>query len=111
VARGRGSSLLPVSDYRAALSPHPEGVVVAVWAVPGAKRTHIVGVHANAVRVRVAAAPEAGRANKAITQVLRSTFGLRVDLLSGATSRRKRFLVRGGTADGVIDSLEGAGKR
>jgi uncharacterized protein YggU (UPF0235/DUF167 family) len=46
----------------------------------------------------VTAPPEDGRANKALAKALRDALDLKrsqVELLSGTTSRDKRFLVRG----------------
>lgn len=77
------------------LRPHPEGTEVLVWVVPGASRNEITGVHDGALRVRVAAPPEGGKANKAVAAMLASATGARTRLLSGATARRKRVLVEG----------------
>jgi uncharacterized protein (TIGR00251 family) len=72
-----------------------------VRAQPGARKTEILGEHAGALKVAVTAPPENGRANHALAQVLRKALDLKrsqVELLSGATSRAKRFLIRGCTA-------------
>ena len=81
------------------VSEHPEGTVVAVWVVPGASQDEIVGEHGDALRVRVAAPPEAGRANQAVVKLFEARFpGHRAVLLSGATTRRKRVLIEGVSA-------------
>ena len=72
---------------------HPDGSALTVWVVPGARRTEVVGYHGDAVRVRVAAPPEKGMANKAVASLLGDVLGAKVRLVSGATSRRKRFVV------------------
>ncbi len=92
-------------ELRSALAPHPEGVLVAVWAVPGASRTGITGLHAGALRIRVAAPPEAGRANEAIAKLLGGRLGVPVRLAGPARSRRKSFLARGLTVDQAADRL------
>jgi uncharacterized protein (TIGR00251 family) len=79
------------------LVPHPEGTILPVHAQPGARRNAIVGVHGGALRVAISAPPEKGKANDAIVALLAAALGLkstRVGLLSGATARRKRFLIR-----------------
>lgn len=89
------------------ITDHDEGCVLPVRAQPGARKSGVAGEQAGALKVTVTAPPEDGRANKAIGEVLRETFGLKrsqVDLLSGATSRDKRFLIRGVKA-GVLQSL------
>jgi uncharacterized protein len=83
-----------------AITDHAEGCVLPVRAQPGARRSGIVGEQAGALKVAVTAPPEDGRANKALLEVLRDALGLKrsqVELLGGATSREKRFLIRGVT--------------
>ena len=90
------------------LEPHPEGVVLPVRAHPGARRDEIRGVHDGALRVSVTAAPEKGKANKAIVALLARELKLRksqIELLTGDTSSQKRFLLRNVTADGIASRL------
>ena len=78
------------------------GVAVRVHVSPGAGRTEVVGRHGGAVKVRVGAPPEAGRANAAVVALLASVLDVPaadVELASGSTSRSKRFLVRGVAID------------
>jgi hypothetical protein len=80
------------------LEPHAEGTVLPVRAHPGARRNAVRGEHDGALRVSVTQAPDKGKANKAIAELLSRALGLprsQIELLSGATSPRKRFLVRG----------------
>jgi uncharacterized protein YggU (UPF0235/DUF167 family) len=77
---------------------HPAGVVLPVLAHPGAKRNAILGERAGALRVAVTAAPERGKANLAIQGVLAAALACKasqITLLSGETSRHKRFLIAG----------------
>lgn len=81
-----------------ALADHAEGVVLPVRAQPGARKAGILGEQAGSLKVAVTAPPEDGRANQALLELLREELGLKrsqVELLSGATSREKKFLVRG----------------
>lgn len=60
---------------------------------PGAGRTAVVGRHGDAVKVRVAAPPEGGRANEAVVKLVADMFAVKpatVKLLSGESSRSKR---------------------
>ena len=67
-------------------------VQLNVHVQPGAGRTAVVGRHGTALKVRVAAPPEGGRANDACAALLAETFGAAtVELVGGATSRQKRF--------------------
>jgi uncharacterized protein (TIGR00251 family) len=73
-----------------AFSPHPDGTLVDVWVVPGASQTKLAGWYDGALRVRVAAPPEGGRANRALLALLRETTGVRrARVVAGATARRK----------------------
>lgn len=65
---------------------------------PGARRAEVVGTHGDALKVRVTAPPVDGRATTAVAAVLADHFGVPgrdVVLVTGATSRRKRFRVTG----------------
>ena len=81
-----------------ALTPHRDGIVLGVKAQPGARRNQVVGEHAGALRVAVTAAPDKGKANEAIAKVLAVALGCKasnVVLVSGQTSRDKKFLIGG----------------
>jgi uncharacterized protein (TIGR00251 family) len=81
-----------------ALNAHRDGTILPVRAQPGARRDAIVGVHADSLRVAVTAPADKGRANAAIRALLARTLGCspsQIGLLSGETSRQKRFLIAG----------------
>jgi uncharacterized protein (TIGR00251 family) len=93
------------------LTSHEAGVILPVRAQPGARKAGIVGEHAGALKVAVTAPPEDGRANKALVKVLSEALGLKrsqVELLSGQTSREKRFLVHGLTLAELAARIEAA---
>lgn len=97
-----------MSAPRPAVAPHPDGSVVEVWAVAGAKRPGIYGLHDGAVRIKVAARAEAGKANRAIARTLCEATGATVaELDRGAAHRRKRFVLVGVDPETVIAALEG----
>jgi len=73
--------------------------------VPGASRSEVKGLHGDALKVRVAAPPEGGRANDEARSLLGRATGLRAELISGAASRRKEILLHGGDIDGVAAAL------
>jgi uncharacterized protein (TIGR00251 family) len=91
------------------ISDHAEGCVLRVRAQPGARRNAIVGEQAGSLKIAVSAPPDKGRANKALAEFLCAELGLkksRVELLSGPTSRDKRFLVRGVEAAALAAQLQ-----
>ncbi len=78
------------------ISVHQDGAVITVWAVPGASRTEIQGLHDGMLRVRLTAPAEGGRANRELEQLLkRCTNARSVTLTSGAKGRRKTVLLEG----------------
>jgi uncharacterized protein (TIGR00251 family) len=89
--------------------PGEATVVLHVHVQPGAGRTAVVGRHGTALKVRVAAPPQAGRANDASAALLAETFGVgagQVELVGGASSRAKRFRISGIELDGFRRRLE-----
>ncbi len=91
----------------------PAGVVLSVSVVPGASRTELVGLHGDALRVRLAAPPVDGKANEALLGWLADSLGLprrQVALLRGASSRRKQALVEtdAGRVHAWLDAALGA---
>ncbi len=86
-----------------------EAVVLHVHVPPGAGRSAVVGRHGAALKVRVAAVPEGGRANEATAELLAETFGLKrahVELVNGSSSRAKQFKLSGVDLDAFRTQLE-----
>jgi uncharacterized protein len=86
-----------------------EGVLIRFKVQPRASRAEIVGLHGDAVRIRLSAPPVDGGANEALTQFLakrlkvsRST----VRLVSGRASRSKLIAISGLTPEEVAAHLE-----
>ena len=66
--------------------------------MPGASRTQIAGWLGEALKIRVAAKPEKGKANEAVVTLLAETLGVpraSVTLLSGAASPQKIIEISG----------------
>ena len=74
---------------------HPSGSMITVWVVPGARRNQITGIYSDALRVRIAAPAERGRANKELLAYLSEVLGVSLQLGGGAGSRRKRLIAVG----------------
>jgi uncharacterized protein (TIGR00251 family) len=93
-----------------------DAVVLHVHVQPGAGRAAVVGRHGTALKVRVAASPEGGRANSASADLLAETFGLKpaqVELVSGPSSRVKQFKLTDVDVDAFrvrLERLVGAGR-
>jgi hypothetical protein len=82
-------------------------VILSVHVQPGARRSEVVGRHGDALKVRVAAPPVDGKANLAVVELLASTLDADVEIVGGASSRRKRVKVSGVTAAEVRARLPG----
>ena len=67
-----------------ALHTEQSGDDVLIWikAVPGASCDEIAGIIGDRLKVRISAAPEAGKANKAICKLLASALGVKVKQVS-----------------------------
>jgi len=75
-----------------------EGVRFRVRVVPRARKSEIAGLLGKALKVRLAAPPVEGAANKALVAFLAQRLGVRraqVQIVSGQTSREKLVAVEG----------------
>ena len=80
------------------ITEHGQGWILPVRAQPGARKAGAIGEHGGALKLAVTAPPEDGRANQALTELVRELLSLKrsqVALLSGAASRDKRFVITG----------------
>lgn len=93
------------------LTPHPDGVCLAVRAQAGAGRNQLRGEHDGALKVVVTQAREKGKANEAIRALLCKQLGLRksqLTLISGHTSTHKTFLIRECSAESLVQRVDKA---
>ncbi|MGZ0710145.1 DUF167 domain-containing protein [Coraliomargarita sp. W4R53] len=75
-----------------------------VRVIPNASRDVVVGWHAGALKVKVSAQPESGKANKAVCALLAKELKLQkraVSVVRGATSQTKRVEIVGLSEEGV----------
>jgi uncharacterized protein (TIGR00251 family) len=80
------------------VSEDAEGVTIALRVIPRARRSEVTGLHAGALKVRLAAPPVEGAANEALVAFLAAALGVRsrdVHLVSGEHSRSKLVRVDG----------------
>lgn len=76
----------------------PATIVLRVHVQPGAGRSAATGRYGDALKVRVAAPPEGGRANQATIALVASLLGVKevqVEVVGGPSSRAKRLRVDG----------------
>jgi uncharacterized protein (TIGR00251 family) len=76
-----------------------DGVVTLTLHVqPGAKRSETVGLHGDALKIKLAAPPIEGRANEALLKFIAGLFDVpirNVEFKQGEQSRRKVLVVTG----------------
>ena len=84
--------------------------VIAVKVVPRAAKNEVVGWFEGALKVRVQAPPEDGRANRALEALLAEALGLKknaVAVVAGRSSAHKRVEVAGLARDEIVRRLGG----
>ncbi|TKB59929.1 MAG: DUF167 domain-containing protein [Nitrospira sp.] len=84
------------------------GALVTVQVQPGSSRTECVGIHGDALKIRLAARPIDGAANDELTRFIAERCAVpraNVQLRAGATGRRKRLTVKGITAESLLARL------
>lgn len=84
--------------------------VIAVKVVPRAAKDEIVGWLDQALKVRVAAPPQDGRANRALEQLLAAALGLKksaVVVAAGRSSALKRVAIEGLSREEILRRLAG----
>lgn len=84
-------------------------VVLSLHIQPGAKKTEVVGLHGEALKIRLNAPPVDGKANDCLIAYLAERLGVpkaRVVLEAGQTSRSKRVRVVGVMAEAVVATLK-----
>jgi uncharacterized protein (TIGR00251 family) len=81
------------------LQARPDGsLLLSLHVQPGAARTELAGLHGDALKLRLAAPPIDGRANKAVIDFIAELLHLpksAVIIKSGLTNRAKKLLLTG----------------
>jgi uncharacterized protein (TIGR00251 family) len=84
------------------------GAVLSVHVQPKASRTECMGIHGDAIKIRVAAPPVDGAANDELIRFLACQLSIpatSVQIKSGIGGRHKRVFVKGTTAELVLTCL------
>ena len=91
-----------------ATAPNGQGVLLRIHVQPRASRTEVVGLHGDAVKVRVTGPPVDGKANEECRRFLAKMLKLpasAVEIVRGDTGRNKSVLIRGLTTVEVTARL------
>lgn len=93
---------------RPAILEDADGVVFTAKIVPGSSRTVVAGFLEDMIKIRVAAAPEKGKANQCLIAYLAQELGVKkntIEILSGHTNPVKQVRVAGISAAELLDGL------
>lgn len=91
------------------LRPVPGGCLLRLRVAAGASPEGCAGTHDGALKLRVAAAPERGKANRAVLALLAGLLDLpvrRLALVKGETARDKWVRIEGAEPDALRGELE-----
>lgn len=91
-----------------------DGVLLTVHVQPNTSRTECVGVHGDALKIRLAARPVDGAANEELIRFVAEHCAVpraHVHIRAGAESRRKRVFVKGVTAEALMARLMPRGEK
>lgn len=86
----------------------PGGVRIAVHVQPNARKTEVLGLHGDALKLRLAAQPIEGKANEALVKFLSEAFKVprsAVTLTHGQSGRRKLLEVAGVSVEQAVAAL------
>lgn len=84
------------------------GCTIRLKVVPGSSRSAIAGWLGERLKVRVAAPPEAGKANEAVRRLLAEALGVpprQVAIIAGESTPEKTVLISGVSAEQVARRL------
>ena len=84
------------------------GVVFSAKIVPGSSRTAVSGLLGDMVKIKIAAAPEKGKANECLVEFLAKQLGVKkkaISIVSGLTNPVKQIKVLGLSAEVVLGKL------
>lgn len=83
----------------------PGGVELRLKVVPGASRSSVAGVLGDRLKVRIAAPPEGGKANRAVEDLLAALTGCACSVTTGHGSPQKTLFVAAGSPDAVRQAV------
>lgn len=92
------------------LTQTPDGIVIRLFVQPKARRTGIIGLHGDRLKVSVTEPPDRGKATEAVVRLIAETFHTTrstVQVLRGDISRQKDLLLQAQSMSAVREILDG----
>jgi uncharacterized protein len=90
------------------VSQNDGDVILSVKVVPAGSKTALAGFLGGMLKIKLSAAPEKGKANKALISFLADVLGVKknaVSIISGSTNPHKKVKIHGVNVDLVIKKL------
>ena len=84
------------------------GIILSIRTQPGSSKNRIIGEYGGRLKLAVTAAPEKGKANKAVIELLADTLHISessIHIISGESSRDKRLMIKGLTPEDIKSLL------
>ena len=84
------------------------GIILSIRTQPGSSKNRIIGEYGGRLKLAVTAAPEKGKANKAVIELLADTLHIHessIHIISGESSRDKRLMIKGLTPEDIKSLL------
>ena len=84
------------------------GIILSIRTQPGSSKNRIIGEYGGRLKLAVTAAPEKGKANKAVIELLADTLHINessIQIISGESSRDKRLMIEGLTPEDIKSLL------
>jgi len=85
-----------------------DGVIFTAKIVPGSSKTAIAGLLNGALKIKIAAPPEHGKANRALIEFLAKKLGVKknaLTIISGKTTHLKQLKIAGLSSDSLLEKL------
>lgn len=87
----------------------PNEIILSIHAQPGAKRSNIVGLYGDKLKIAIATPPVDGKANKALIAYIAKILEIpksKLKIISGESSREKRIRIHGINASECVNKLK-----
>ena len=84
-------------------------VIFSVKVVPRSSKTAVAGLLGGMLKIKLAAAPEKGKANESLVEFLADTLGVKrntITITSGLTSPVKTIQISGTSTEYLLDKLK-----
>ena len=88
---------------------HPEGIIFKIFVQPRSAKNMIVGLHGDALKLKLTAPPVDNAANKMCIKFLAKSLGIsksQLEIISGQTSRTKQVRLRSDQSKITEDEYE-----